>query len=117
MVLNFLGARWGGDTTERGPSVGRDGRGPIASVASSGVPIPWVLTAPKSRDRNDYPSDQARKAGPADPALEISIMNIAPTGGLPSRYRIEVEADDRMRQDIEVISDSLALSTGAVRGW
>ncbi|KAI7785513.1 hypothetical protein LA080_006934 [Diaporthe eres] len=38
-------------------------------------------------------------------------MNIAPTGGIPSRYRIEVEADDRMRQDIEVISDSLAFST------
>lgn len=79
---------------------------------------PGALPAPKSRDRNDYPSDQARdKAGPADPALKISIMNIAPTGGIPSRYRIEVEADDRMRQDIEVISDSLAFSTDAVRGW
>lgn len=46
---------------------------------------PGALPAPKSRDRNDYPSDQAREAGPADPALKISIMNIAPTGGLPSR--------------------------------
>lgn len=43
---------------------------------------PGGLPAPKSRDRNDYPSDQARKAGPADPALEISIMNTAPMGGL-----------------------------------
>lgn len=50
---------------------------------------------PKSRDRNAYPSDQARKAGPADHSLKISIAKIAPTCGLARHGNHSIESRSR----------------------
>lgn len=105
--LIFLGERLGVVTRPKGDGLRRDGRGPIASVARRAFRSPGVVLPTKSRDRNDYPSDQARKAGPADPIFKISIMETAPTGrqagGLArdGSHIIEVEAVTRMRHDIE----------------